>query len=232
MGQVQNTAGGAELSCIIDQAISYACSRRHDSLTTEHLMLVLLDKNPVIEVLKAYGFNVDRLRKNLISYNEADTEHVPFTNPKYDINPNQKFRLVIKGSIDSAFTEAGERDVTAIDVLLEVLKARDVLYKYLLGKQGVSWKEVIEFISDGIKKSEPPEVNREVSIRTVEVSPFKFNPEVMAILVEAQRRAGKGPITRETLAALLAPPIDFPLDSKAACPHGHGTPVEGGWLSG
>ena len=55
----------SELEYCLNEAFQRAREERHEFITVEHLLLALLDTPAVIEVLKACGADLARLRREL-----------------------------------------------------------------------------------------------------------------------------------------------------------------------
>ena len=53
------------LSIHLNVAFKEARNKRHEFVTVEHLIIALLDNSSALEVLKACGANINRLRSNL-----------------------------------------------------------------------------------------------------------------------------------------------------------------------
>ena len=60
----------SELEYCLNEAFQRAREERHEFITVEHLLLALLDTPTVIEVLKACGADLARLRRELKGFIE------------------------------------------------------------------------------------------------------------------------------------------------------------------
>ena len=66
-----------ELEFSLNQAFKRARERRHEFLTVEHLLLALLDTPAAVEVLKACGADLARLRRDLEAFVQETTPLLP-----------------------------------------------------------------------------------------------------------------------------------------------------------
>ena len=66
-----------KLESTLSQAYKMASEKRHEFLTVEHLLLALLDNSDAVDVLRACGANLQRLRKNLASFIDETSPVIP-----------------------------------------------------------------------------------------------------------------------------------------------------------
>ena len=66
-----------DLEVTLNLAFKEARSKRHEWMTVEHLLLALLDNTVAVDVLKAVGADIDRLRKELHEFIESTTPLIP-----------------------------------------------------------------------------------------------------------------------------------------------------------
>ena len=52
----------------LHRALAYANERRHEYATLEHLLLALTEDQDAVAVLRACGVDLDRLRREVLSY--------------------------------------------------------------------------------------------------------------------------------------------------------------------
>ena len=60
-----------DLELTLNQAFKQAREKRHEFMTVEHLLLALLDNAVAVNVLRACGANVDRLRRERRTVDDA-----------------------------------------------------------------------------------------------------------------------------------------------------------------
>ena len=66
-----------ELEYTLNMAFKEARTKRHEFVTVEHFLLHLLDNTSALDVLKACGANISRLRSNLTEFIDRTTPIIP-----------------------------------------------------------------------------------------------------------------------------------------------------------
>ncbi len=146
-----------ELEVSLHMAFVEARQQRHEFITVEHLLLALLDNPSAAEVLRACSANMDDLRKSLQQFIKENTPTVGGTE-EVDTQPTLGFQRVIQRAIMHVqSTGTGKKEVTGANVLVAIFGEKDSHAVYYLHQQGVTRLDVVNFISHGIRKSDPPE---------------------------------------------------------------------------
>jgi ATP-dependent Clp protease ATP-binding subunit ClpA len=140
-----------ELEFSLNQAFKRARERRHEFLTVEHLLLALLDNPAAVEVLKACGADVERLRGELDAFITETTPLLP-EDEKRDTQPTLGFQRVLQRAVFHV-QSAGRKDVTGANVLVAIFSEQDSQAVYLLDQQDVSRLDVVNYISHGVAKT-------------------------------------------------------------------------------
>jgi ATP-dependent Clp protease ATP-binding subunit ClpA len=144
----------ASLEIVLAIAYREAASRRHAYLTLEHLLYALAHDQEGERILAACGTNLPRLRKELNDYLEASLEPVRRGRER---EPEQTaaFRTVLRTAV--LHVQSAQRaEVNAGDVLAAILQQDKSESARLLGAQGVTRLDVLDFISHGISKVATP----------------------------------------------------------------------------
>ncbi len=146
-----------ELEASLQTAFEKARSQRHEFITVEHLLLLLLDNANSLEVLKACAANVDSLRTLLADYIHNNTPLVAGTD-SVDTQPTLGFQRVIQRAIMHVqSTGSGKKEVVGGNVLVAIFGEKESNAVYFLHQQGITRLDVVNFIAHGIKKNDPPE---------------------------------------------------------------------------
>ena len=149
-----------ELEVSLHMAFVEARQQRHEFITVEHLLLALLDNPSAVEVLKACAANLDDLRKSLVQFIKENTPTVGGTE-EVDTQPTLGFQRVIQRAIMHVqSTGSGKKEVTGANVLVAIFGEKDSHAVYYLHQQGITRLDVVNFISHGIRKSDPPETSK------------------------------------------------------------------------
>ncbi len=142
-----------ELEVTLHMAFVEARQQRHEFITTEHLLLALLDNPSASEVLKACAANIDDLRTGLTNFIKDHSTPVPGED-EVDTQPTLGFQRVIQLAIMHVqSTGNGKKEVTGANVLVAIFGEKDSHAVYYLHQQGVTRLDVVNYIAHGIKKT-------------------------------------------------------------------------------
>src|SRR5690625_4328571 len=139
-----------ELQRALDAAFLAARRQSQELLTVEHLLLALLDEESVVEVLQSCGVASDTLAEELRSFIQEHVGKVEATQDR-EVQPTLGFQRVLQRAVYHV-QSSGKKEVTPVNVLVAIFSEQDSQAVYLLGEQGVSRLDVINFISHGISK--------------------------------------------------------------------------------
>ena len=146
-----------ELEVSLHMAFVEARQQRHEFITVEHLLLALLDNPSAAEVLRACSANLDDLRKSLSAFVKENTPVVPGTE-EVDTQPTLGFQRVIQRAIMHVQSSSnGKKEVTGANVLVAIFSEKDSHAVYYLHQQGVTRLDVVNYLSHGIRKTDPVE---------------------------------------------------------------------------
>ncbi|MFY9221922.1 MAG: ATP-dependent Clp protease ATP-binding subunit ClpA [Blastocatellia bacterium] len=152
-----------DLQITLQYALSLTISRRHESLTLEHLLLALLADKLASDILRKCGADLKFLEKELEKFLEENFD--PISEKEYH-SPEQtpSFNRVLEYAIRQA-QGAGKYEIDAGNVLAAIYQESHSHAVYLLKKQGVTKLDILNYISHGVGKVEqdyePVRVNEE-----------------------------------------------------------------------
>jgi ATP-dependent Clp protease ATP-binding subunit ClpA len=143
------------LETSLGQAIREARTERHEFIGIEHVLVALLDDDAVVEVLRACGGDVERLRIDLRDWLREHQDRLPAGN---DSPPQQTlgFQRVLQRAA-AHVQSAGREEIDGRDVLVAIFREPDSQAAYLLAKQGITRLDVVTYVSHGIAKVPPAE---------------------------------------------------------------------------
>ncbi len=156
------------LEAALTLAVREARRRRHEFLTVEHVFAALLEDAAVVDVLRACGGDVSRLKGEVAAWLDAHVDRLP---PGVDAPPEQTlaFQRVLQRAA-AHVQSAGKDEVDGRHVLAAIFREPDCQAAYLLAQQGITRLDVITYIAHGIPKvpqgpegapGEPPEGDEE-----------------------------------------------------------------------
>ncbi|MDP3857580.1 MAG: ATP-dependent Clp protease ATP-binding subunit ClpA [Stagnimonas sp.] len=140
-----------ELQKALDAAFVQARMEGHELLTVEHLLLALISDANVSEVLTASGGDLDKLEQALKDYLAQNLHANKEQAGSIDTQPTLSFQRVLQRAIYNV-QASGKKQVSTLNVLVAIFAEKDTHAVYLLGEQGVSRLDVVNYISHGIAK--------------------------------------------------------------------------------
>ncbi|HNT88968.1 MAG TPA: AAA family ATPase [Candidatus Hydrogenedentes bacterium] len=139
-----------DLQNSLSVALGAARERRHEYLCVEHLLYALLDDAYGREILEQCGCDIDRLREDLERFFDEDLEPAPGRG-RPQLQQTAEFERVMQRAVMHV-QYSGKSEVDAGDVLAAIFEERDSQAAYLLGTQGITRLDVLNYISHGISK--------------------------------------------------------------------------------
>src|SRR5690625_3391089 len=144
-----------DLETTLNQAFRGARLKRHEFMTVEHLLLALLDNGNALEVLRACGADIDRLRIELTEFIDANTPLIPEGDLERETQPTLGFQRVLQRAVFHV-QSSGRREVTGANVLVAIFSEQESQAVYFLKQQSVARLDVVNYISHGISRVEDP----------------------------------------------------------------------------
>lgn len=144
-----------ELEYTLNVAFKEARNKRHEFVTVEHLLLALLDNTSTLEVLKACGANINRLRSNLAEFIDRTTPIIPLNIHDRDTQPTLGFQRVIQRAVFQV-QSSGKTEVSGANILAAIFSEQESQSVYFIRQESISRLDVINFIAHGTAKSRAP----------------------------------------------------------------------------
>ncbi len=172
------------LETCLNNSFKYAHSKKHEFVTTEHLLLSILDNDESIKVLTSCNVNIETLRAELTKFVEDNT---PLTQDEAkEIQPTLSYQRVIQRAVFHV-QSTGAGEVTGANVLVALFSEKESQSVYLLKKQGMNRLDAVAFLSHGEKKLEDESFSEFTEEKEVEsktdsnISKFALNLNEEAI---------------------------------------------------
>ena len=142
-----------ELEYCLNEAFQRARDEQHEFITVEHLLLALLDTQHVIEILKACGADIERLRRELKEFISESTPRLHDEDEEVDVQPTLGFQRVLQRAVFHV-QSSGKKEVTPTNVLVAIFSEKQAQAVYLLDEHDVARLDVVNYISHGVSKSQ------------------------------------------------------------------------------
>lgn len=140
-----------ELELTLNTAFTVARSKRHEFMTVEHLLLALLDNASAVDVLKACGANLDKLRSDLQDFINSTTPLIPEGHGDRETQPTLGFQRVLQRAVFHV-QSSGKSEVTGANVLVAIFSEQESQAVYFLKQQSVARVDAVNYIAHGISK--------------------------------------------------------------------------------
>ncbi|MFO7910254.1 MAG: Clp protease N-terminal domain-containing protein, partial [Halomonas sp.] len=140
-----------ELELTLNTAFTVARSKRHEFMTVEHLLLALLDNASAVDVLKACGANLDKLRSDLQDFINSTTPLIPEGQSERETQPTLGFQRVLQRAVFHV-QSSGKSEVTGANVLVAIFSEQESQAVYFLKQQSVARVDAVNYIAHGISK--------------------------------------------------------------------------------
>ncbi|WP_420393106.1 ATP-dependent Clp protease ATP-binding subunit ClpA [Acuticoccus sp.] len=134
----------------LHQALAAANERRQEYATLEHLLLALVDDQDAAAVMKACNIDLDRLRRELAEYIDAELDNLVVDGDD-DSKPTASFQRVIQRAVIHV-QSSGREEVTGANVLVAIFAERESHAAYFLQEQEMTRYDAVNYISHGIAK--------------------------------------------------------------------------------
>lgn len=143
-----------ELEYTLNLAFKEARAKRHEFVTVEHLLVALLENSSAVDVLRACGANINRLRSNLLDFVDRTTPVIPPHIHDRDTQPTLGFQRVLQRAVFHV-QSSGKTEVTGANVLAAIFSEQESQSVYLIRQENVSRLDVINYIAHGSTKPKP-----------------------------------------------------------------------------
>ena len=134
-----------ELSATLGLAVKEAKKRRHEYVSTEHILFAILFDHTGIEIIESCGGVVQELKRELEKYFEERVESIP-EGQEYVLQQTLGFQRVIQRAVNHA-RSAEKSEVNVSDILASIFLEKDSFAEYFLSSQGLTRIDVLSYLS-------------------------------------------------------------------------------------
>ena len=135
-----------ELEVTLNQAFKRAREKRHEFMSTEHLLLSLLGNSAASDVLNACGADIEELRKNLEEFLDANTPTIPETDTTQETQPTLGFQSVLQRAVFHV-QSSGRREVTGASILVAIFSEQESEAVTFLKQQDINRIDVVNYLA-------------------------------------------------------------------------------------
>ncbi len=141
-----------ELEMSLNIAVQVAHEARHEFVTTEHLLLALLDNSSAMAVLQACHADIEKLQAQL-KLHLADNVPQIDDQPELKTQPSIGFQRVLQRAIVHV-QSSGKTEVEGENVLVAMFSEQDSFAAYYLNEHNVTRFDAVSYISHGVSKGD------------------------------------------------------------------------------
>jgi ATP-dependent Clp protease ATP-binding subunit ClpA len=134
-----------ELSATLGLAVKEAKKRRHEYVSTEHILFAILFDNTGIDIIENCGGSIATLKKDIESFFDEKVESIP-EGQEYVLQQTLGFQRVIQRAVNHA-RSAEKPEVNVSDILASIFLEKDSFAEYFLTSQGLTRLDVLSYIS-------------------------------------------------------------------------------------
>ena len=140
-----------EVEIAFSLATREAARRAHEFVTVEHLLYALLFDEETAEVIRHAGGDTSALKKKLEKFLDEEIEKLP---DEEESTPTLSlgFQRVV-GRAAMHVESSGKKELKGSNVLVAIFAERDCQAVALLGEQGVTRFDIVNYISHGVSKT-------------------------------------------------------------------------------
>lgn len=149
----------AEVEYSINALFRDARAKRHEFVTVEHLLLIMLDNPSAADVLRACQVDISTLRNEITQFVHDNTPLIP-AGQERDVQPTIGFQRVIHRAVYSAqSTRKGE--VTGDMILVAIFGEPESHAVFFLKQHNVERLDLVNYIAHGIRKGDNSDEDRD-----------------------------------------------------------------------
>jgi ATP-dependent Clp protease ATP-binding subunit ClpA len=140
---------------VLGRAVDFAVKAKHEYLTTEHVVLSLIEESEVIETIEACGGNVADVKQKLL---KALAQH-PTTTENEPVTTIGVQRLIQRALLQ--VQSSGKSEVQPIDLFVAIFQAKDSPSLAFLNQGGLERLEVVSYVSHGLSTLQEGDQDRD-----------------------------------------------------------------------
>jgi hypothetical protein len=140
----------SQLQSTLNQAFAYARERRHELVTVEHLLLLLLADPDASRVITVCGVDLSALREKLTRYIDHEMK-IHTTDGGEKPQPTLAFQRILQRAVFHV-QQAGRPQVGSLDVLVAMFSEKLSHAVKVLNEQGMSRLDAVNYITHGLTK--------------------------------------------------------------------------------
>jgi len=132
------------IEMIIDRAMDFANERSHEYITCEHLLLSILQEQPIQKIIQQLKVDVDAIISDLI--NHLDNKMSDIVREKAQPRKTQGLERVFNRAVTQVIF-SGRKTLLPRDILVSIMSERESHAGYYLLKHGLTRQNLVQFLT-------------------------------------------------------------------------------------
>ena len=132
------------IEMLIDRAMDYASERSHEYVTLEHLLLSILQEQPIQQIIKKLKVDVDKIMMELSHH--VDNKMSDIIREKTQPRKTQSLERVFNRAVTQVIF-SGRKTLLPRDVLVSIMSEKESHASYFLTKHGLTRQNLVQFIT-------------------------------------------------------------------------------------
>src|SRR6516162_9711923 len=149
-----------EVEIAFSLATREAARRRHEYVTVEHLLYALLFDEETAGILRHAGGDPAALKKRLEKFLDEEVQTLPEEADAQFPSLSLGFNRAVQRAAMHV-QSSGKKELKGANVLVALFAERDCPAVSMLGEQGVTRFDVVNYISHGVSKTGQDDVSRD-----------------------------------------------------------------------
>lgn len=138
------------IEMIIDRAMDFAQERDHEYVTLEHLLLSILQEDPIKKIVKSLEVDVNKLMMDLVEH--IDTKMLDIVRENTQPRKTQGLERVFNRAVTQVIF-SGRKTLLPRDILVSILSEKESYACYYMLKHGLTRQNLVQFLTkDAIEK--------------------------------------------------------------------------------
>jgi ATP-dependent Clp protease ATP-binding subunit ClpA len=139
-----------DLEQIFETAVESAATHKHEYITLEHFLYGMLNNKPFIEILTAFGTDVDVLKKDVEKFIDEDLKDIVNENVKKPIKTQTVERMLNRAFTNVVFS--GRQTIDHVDCFISLFNEKKSHATYFINKADIEKDKFIEFLNKEVVK--------------------------------------------------------------------------------
>ena len=134
-----------DLEQIFETAVESAATHKHEYITLEHFLYGMLNNKPFIEILTAFGTDVDVLKKDVEKFIDENLKDIVNENVKKPIKTQTVERMLNRAFTNVVFS--GRQTIDHVDCFISLFNEKKSHATYFINKADIEKDKFIKFLN-------------------------------------------------------------------------------------